>query len=126
MLAESVNTPGVIDSSVRWDEPERRPPYAGLPSFASVPWSEDPADLEGVDVAIVGAPFDALASDRLGSREGPRAIRVASRPLGPEVGTGVDASARLRLVDYGDAPVIPYDDEASRACRRRRGRGWRR
>jgi agmatinase len=104
----------VIDSSARWDEPARRPPYAGLASFASLPWSEDPAELDGVDVAIVGAPFDALASDRLGSREGPRAIRVASRPLGPEVGTGVDASARLRLLDYGDAPVIPYDSDASR------------
>ena len=78
----------ITDPYGRWQEPGRKPPYAGLPSFAALPWSEDPADLDGVDVAIVGAPFDWLASDRVGSRDGPRAIRVASRPMGPEVGTG--------------------------------------
>ncbi len=105
-----------IDPAGRWSEPGRKPPYAGLASFAELPWSEDAADLEGVDVAVVGAPFDWLASDRPGSRDGPRAIRVASRPLGPEVGTGVDASERLRLLDYGDAPVVPFEVEASRAA----------
>jgi agmatinase len=104
----------VIDPYDRWAEPERKPPYAGLPSFASVPWTEDPSDLQGADAVVVGAPFDALATERLGSREAPRAIRVASRPLGPEVGTGVDPSKRLRVLDYGDAPVIPYDTEATR------------
>jgi agmatinase len=69
-----------------------------------------------VDVAVVGAPFDALAGDRPGSREAPRAIRVASRPMGPEVGTGIDATTRLRLLDFGDAPVVPYDNEASRSA----------
>ena len=106
----------MIDSSRRWAEPGRKPSYAGLPSFGEEPWSEDPADLEGVDVAIVGAPFDWLATDRPGSREGPRAIRVASRPAGPEVGTGVDATERLRLLDYGDAPVVPFEVEMSRAA----------
>lgn len=103
-----------LDPYGRWPEPARKPPYAGLPSFAGFPWSEDPADLEGVDAAIVGAPFDWLASDRVGCREGPRAIRVASRPLGPEVDTGVDPDERLRLLDFGDAPVAPFEVEATR------------
>jgi agmatinase len=106
----------MIDPYDRWAEPGRKPPYAGLPSFAAIPWSEDPADLEGVDAAVVGAPFDWLASDRVGSRDGPRAIRIASRPLGPEVGTGVDPQERLRLLDFGDAPVVPFEAEASRAA----------
>ncbi len=106
----------MIDPYDRWPNPELKPPYAGLPSFAGIPWSELPGDLDGVDVAIVGAPFDWLASDRVGSREAPRAIRVASRPLGPEVGTGVDPEARLRLLDFGDAPVIPFEADASRAA----------
>ncbi len=81
-----------------------------------MPWSEDAVDLEGADVAIVGAPFDGLASDRVGSRDGPRAIRVASRPIGPEVGTGVDPDDRLRLIDFGDVPVVPFEADASRAA----------
>jgi agmatinase len=100
----------------RWRDPGQKPRYAGLASFAELPWSEDPAHLDGIDAAIVGAPFDWLTSDRPGCREGPRAIRVASRPLGPEVGTAVDPSERLRLLDYGDAPVIPYEIEASRTA----------
>jgi agmatinase len=103
----------VIDPFKRWEDPGRKPPYAGLPSFAAVPWSEDPADLAGADVAIVGAPFDSLASDGVGSRHGPRAVRVASRPMGPEVGTGVDPDG-LRVVDFGDAPVVPFEVEATR------------
>jgi agmatinase len=104
----------MVDPYARWAEPGRKPPYAGLPSFAALPWTEDPADLEEMDVAVIGAPFDALASDRPGSRDGPRAIRVASRPLGPEVGTGVDPSERLRMVDFGDAPVVPFEPDRSR------------
>ena len=106
----------MIDPYGRWAEPGRKPPYAGLPSFAGIPWSEDPADLDGVDVAIVGAPFDWLASDRVGSRDGPRAIRVSSRPLGPEVDTGVDPDDRLRVLDFGDAPVVPFEVEATRSA----------
>jgi agmatinase len=32
------------------------------------------------------------------------------------VGTGVDATERLRLLDYGDAPVVPFEVEMSRAA----------
>jgi agmatinase len=106
----------VIDPYGRWRDPGQKPPYAGLATFASFPWSEDADELAGIDVAIVGAPFDSLASDRVGTRDGPRAIRLASRPLGPEVGSGVDPEERLRLLDYGDAPVVPFDVDASRAA----------
>jgi len=60
-------------------------------------------------VAIVGAPTDDLVSDRPGTRFAPRAIRAASCPPGPHIEAGVDAFAQLRIVDYGDAPVIPAD-----------------
>src|SRR5581483_2546284 len=56
-----------------------------------------------------GAPTDDLVSDRPGTRFAPRAIRAASCPPGPHLETGVDAFAKLRIVDYGDAPVIPAD-----------------
>ena len=60
-----------------------KPDYAGLPSFSGVPYTEDPAELAGADVVIVGAPTDDLVSDRPGARFGPRAIRAASCPPGP-------------------------------------------
>jgi len=69
-----------------------------------------------VDVAIVGAPTDDLVSDRPGARFGPRAIRAASCPPGPHLEAGVDAFAELRIVDFGDAAVLPADPARSHAA----------
>jgi agmatinase len=99
----------VIDPLERWREFGEKPDFAGLLSFGGAPYTEDPADLEGADVAIVGAPTDDLVSDRPGARFAPRAIRAASCPPGPHLEAGVDAFAELRVIDYGDAPVLPAD-----------------
>jgi len=106
----------VIDPLRRWREHGEKPDFAGLPSFAGMPYSEDAGDLAGVDVAIVGAPTDDLVSDRPGSRFGPRAIRAAGCPPGPHLEAGVDGFAELRVLDYGDAPVLPADPVASHAA----------
>jgi agmatinase len=106
----------VIDPLQRWASVGEKPDYAGLLTFAGVPYTQDAAYLEGVDVAIVGAPTDDLVSDRPGTRFGPRAIRAASSPSGPELETGVDAIAELRVVDFGDAPVLPADPVRSHAA----------
>jgi agmatinase len=81
-----------------------------------VVYTEDPAELAGFDVAVVGAPMDDLVSDRPGTRLAPRAIRGASSTSGPHLEAGVDAFADLRVVDFGDAPVIPADPRASHAA----------
>jgi agmatinase len=99
----------VIDPLERWRQYGEKPDYAGLLTFGSLPYTQDPAELEGVDVAIVGAPTDDLVSDRPGTRFGPRAIRAASCPPGPHLEAKVGAMAELRMVDYGDAPVLPAD-----------------
>jgi agmatinase len=99
----------VIDPLERWRRYGEKPDYAGLLTFGSLPYTQDPAELEGVDVAIVGAPTDDLVSDRPGARFGPRAIRAASCPPGPHLEAKVDAMAELRMIDYGDAPVVPAD-----------------
>jgi agmatinase len=105
-----------IDPEARWRE-TGRPDYAGLPSFAGVPYTEAVEDLEGVDVAIVGAPMDDLASDLPGARLGPRAIRAAVGWLGPHLDAGLIRPLEvLKVVDYGDAPVIPADAAASHAA----------
>jgi len=99
----------VIDPQQRWRPLPDKPDYAGFLSFGGAPIAQEPAQLGGVDVAIVGAPTDDLVSDRPGTRFGPRAIRAASCPPGPHLEAGIDAFAELRIVDYGDAPVIPAD-----------------
>jgi agmatinase len=105
-----------IDPHARWG-PHGRPDYAGLQSFWGRPYTESAADLAGVDVAIVGAPMDDLVSDHPGTRFGPRAIRLASDGLGgAHLEAGIDPFERLRVVDYGDAPVLPADPAASHAA----------
>jgi agmatinase len=101
----------VIDPLRRWRQlglPDK-PDYAGILTYAGMPYTQDAAELDGVDVAVVGAPTDDLVSDRPGTRFGPRAIRAASCPPGPHLEAGVDAFAELRVVDFGDAAVVPAD-----------------
>jgi agmatinase len=104
----------MIDPLERWQGLGDKPDYAGLLTFAALPYTQDPAELQGVDVAIVGAPTDDLVSDRPGARFGPRAIRAASCPPGPHLEANVDAARELRVVDFGDAPVIPADPARTR------------
>jgi agmatinase len=102
-----------IDPQERWRRYGAKPDYAGLLTFAGAPYTEDPAELTGVDVAIVGAPMDDLVSNRPGARLGPRAIRAASGGSGPHLAAGVDAFEVLSVVDYGDAACVPADPRAS-------------
>ena len=100
----------MIDPTERWPRGhEEKPDYAGLLTYGGMPYTQDPAELAGADVAVVGAPTDDLVSDRPGTRFGPRAIRAASCPPGPHLEAKVDAFEELRVVDFGDAPVIPAD-----------------
>jgi agmatinase len=81
-------------------------------TFAGQRLVVDPAALDGVDVAVVGAPFDDGTSNRPGTRFGPRAIRAADdggHGGRPHLGTGLDPFATLDVVDYGDAAVAPGD-----------------
>jgi agmatinase len=102
-----------IDPLRRWAQYGEKPDFAGLLAFGGAAYSEDAADLAGIDVAIVGAPMDDLVSDKPGARLGPRAIRAAGCPPGPHLEAGVDAFAALRILDFGDAPVIPADPTRS-------------
>jgi agmatinase len=106
----------VIDPQERWAKYGEKPDYSGLLTFAGTSYTEDPAELEGFDVAVVGAPMDDLVSDRPGARLAPRAIRGASSPPGPHLEVGIDAFAELRVVDFGDAPVIPAEPRTSHAA----------
>ena len=106
----------MIDPLERWREYGEKPDYAGLLTFSGLPYTQDAAELAGVDVAIVGAPTDDLVSDRPGTRFGPRAIRSASCPHGPHLEAGIDGFEALRVVDFGDAPVLPADPVRTHAA----------
>jgi agmatinase len=106
----------MLDPQERWRPLPDKPDYAGILSFGGLPIAQAPEHLAGVDVAIVGAPTDDLVSDRPGTRFAPRAIRSASCPPGPHLEAGIDAFAELRVVDYGDAPVVPADAAATHAA----------
>jgi agmatinase len=81
------------------------PRYAGVRTFARCPHVTSP---RGVDVAVVGAPFDTATSFRSGARFGPEGIRSGSvllRPYHP--GLDVDVFDLLSVADLGDLDVTP-------------------
>jgi agmatinase len=106
----------MLDPGERWREYGEKPDYMGPLSYGGAPLTQDAAELAGFDVAIVGAPMDELVSDRPGARFAPRAIRSASCPSGPHLEAKVDAFAELRIVDFGDAPVVPAQPERAHAA----------
>ena len=85
------------------------PRYAGVRTFARCPHVRE---TEGVDVAVVGVPFDTATSYRAGARFGPEAIRAGStllRPYHPAL--GVDVFANQSVVDWGDLDLTPGNAE---------------
>ena len=107
----------MIDPTERWSRGhEEKPDYAGLLTYAGCRYTQEAAELAGVDVAVLGAPTDDLVSDRSGTRFGPRAIRAASCPPGPHLEAKLDPFEELSVVDFGDAPVIPADPVRTHAA----------
>lgn len=81
-------------------------------TFASRPFLQDMHDLDGQDVAIVGAPFDGGTTFRSGTRFGPQAMRaISALGTGYNFEMGVDLWESLDIVDVGDVSVIPANIE---------------
>ena len=93
--------------------------FAGAPSFLRRKYTKD---LNGVDVAVTGIPFDQAVTNRPGTRLGPRAIRAASslQPFDPPYGWDrYSPLEALAVADYGDmafdyahTPDVPARIEA--------------
>lgn len=65
-------------------------------------------ELEDVDVAIVGVPFDTASTYRTGSRFGPAAIRDMSTTVRPyNINMNINSFEHINVVDWGDMDVIP-------------------
>jgi len=78
--------------------------YSGVTSFLRRPYRKD---LAGVDVAVIGVPFDTATTNRPGARFGPRGIRAASSLLLYEqlvYGWDFHPITEMAIVDHGDLP----------------------
>jgi guanidinopropionase len=81
----------------------RKLPYAGISTFLDAPLRAD-GNLDDLDVALLGVPFDLGVTNRAGARLGPRAVRSVER-IGPyHHALRVSPLAELRVADIGDVP----------------------
>ena len=92
----------------------RSPRFAQPPTFIRLPYRPD---LDGVDVGILGVPFDAGTSYRPGTRLAPREIRSQSSLIRTyNHALGVAPFERLRVVDAGDVDASPISLENAHAA----------
>jgi len=90
-------------------DPFVSPRFGQIATFMLLPTAESAA---GLDVALLGIPYDGGVSYRPGARFGPRAVREQSsliRPWNPVL--KVHPFQRLRMADCGDVDVIPTSIE---------------
>jgi guanidinopropionase len=70
------------------------PRFAGVPTFMRLPWIEPSRAADaGVEIGIIGVPWDGGTTNRAGARHGPRALR--------------DASTMMRMVNQATA-IAPF------------------
>ena len=87
----------------------KSPRFAQPATFMRLPHQ---TDLAGVDVAILGAPFDSGTSYRSGARLGPREIRSQSSLIRPySLFQKISPFETLSVVDAGDIDVPPVGIE---------------
>lgn len=85
------------------DGDKRQPPYSGVPTLLRAPYRPE-ANLDGLDVALIGIPMDLGVTHRSGSRFGPRAVRGVDR-IGPyEHVLRAVPTAAVSVADVGDVP----------------------
>ena len=75
--------------------------YSGALSFLRRRYTKE---LAGVDIAVIGVPYDLATTNRPGTRFGPAGIRAASTQLSnlKPWPWGFDPTERLAIIDYGD------------------------
>ena len=83
------------------------PRFGDIPTFMRLPHTRDP---RGIDIALIGVPWDGGTTNRAGARHGPREIRNQSSLM-----RKVHHVSRLapydlaQVADLGDCPVNPID-----------------
>lgn len=88
-----------------------QPRYMGIPTFMRAEYQPDPT---GLDIAMLGIPYDGGVTNRAGARHGPREIRNQSSLM--RVIHHVSRQnpyETCRIADVGDVPFSAALDEAS-------------
>src|SRR5258708_24177054 len=97
---------GIMDRKLDYPEmadPMVRPRYTGIPTFMRTPYAESAA---GLDIALVGVPFDGGVTNRTGARHGPREVRNQSSLMRRiNQSSGIEPHALCKVADVGDAWV---------------------
>ena len=95
----------------RYEPPDAfaAPRYTGVKTFARCPLADSP---DGVDVAVLGIPYDTGTTNRPGTRFGPEAVRSASMMLRPHnPAQEAQVFGRLSVADLGDVEITPGNAE---------------
>ena len=87
------------------------PRFGGPATMMRLPTQET---AEGLDACFVGVPMDIGASNRAGTRHGPRAIRAESCMLRPfNMGTGAAPFEKMQIADIGDVAINTFNLKAT-------------
>jgi guanidinopropionase len=83
------------------------PRFAGIATFMRLPYL---SQLEGVDIGLIGVPWDGGTTNRAGARHGPRQIRDLSTMVrNVHHVSGIKPFELCKCADLGDTPVNPID-----------------
>src|SRR5262245_43118665 len=95
-----------------FEDPMARPRYTGLATFMRAPYR---VDWDGVDIGLIGVPFDGGVTNRTGTRHGPREIRNQSSLMRKiNQASGIAPFELCTIADLGDAWVQrPFHLESS-------------
>jgi agmatinase len=107
-----INSSASIYGQADTDDSTHEAPFYGASTFMRRPYQRE---LAGIDIAVLGVPFDLAVCNRPGARFGPAAIRKASRDMASwenQYPWGFNPFKRLRVVDYGHV-IYRYGDAAA-------------
>ncbi|MER5171179.1 agmatinase [Thioclava kandeliae] len=83
------------------------PRFGGPATMMRLPAQEN---AQGLDACFVGIPMDIGASNRAGTRLGPRQIRAESRMIRPyNMATRAAPFEAMQVADIGDVPINTFD-----------------
>ncbi len=88
-----------------------QPRYMGVPTFMRTPYQEDPA---GLDIAMIGVPYDGAVTNRAGARHGPREMRDQSSLMrGIHHVSKINPYDLCQIADIGDVTFEGVYDHKS-------------
>ena len=87
------------------------PRFAGIPTFMRLPHiALEDAKAAGVEIGLIGVPWDGGTTNRPGARHGPRQMRDQSTLMrNVHHITGAEPYRLAHCADLGDTPVNPVD-----------------